>query len=163
MDKPMDPIRPTDNDARALARDLIASARFGALGVLDPETGLPHVTRIAVGTDADGQPLTLISSLSAHTRALHANPACSLLLGEPGSKGDPLTHPRVTLACKAVFTGHDDPAYGGLAERWLKDHPKARLYIGFGDFSFASLHVHHAALNGGFGKAYTLTSADLGL
>jgi len=31
-DRPKDPIRPTDDEARALARSLIAEARFGAPG-----------------------------------------------------------------------------------------------------------------------------------
>jgi hypothetical protein len=35
---PKDPVRPTDDEARALARSLIAGARSGALGVIDPET-----------------------------------------------------------------------------------------------------------------------------
>ncbi len=42
------PIRPTDDDAIALGRSLIRNARFGALGTLDPETGGPMVTRIAI-------------------------------------------------------------------------------------------------------------------
>lgn len=71
-----DPIRPTDDEARSLARNLISDARFAALGVIDPETGAPMVTRIALVPGPDGVPLTLISSLSAHTGALAADPAC---------------------------------------------------------------------------------------
>lgn len=56
-----DPIRPTDDEARTLARGLIASARFGALGVIDPETGFPAVTRIALGSGPDGGLWTLVS------------------------------------------------------------------------------------------------------
>jgi hypothetical protein len=37
-DRPTDPVRPTDDEARALARSLIADARSGALGVTIPET-----------------------------------------------------------------------------------------------------------------------------
>ena len=46
-----DPIRPTDDDARDQARALIAQARFAALGVIDPATGAPMVTRIAAVTN----------------------------------------------------------------------------------------------------------------
>jgi putative heme iron utilization protein len=75
MEEPKtDPIRPTDDEARALARELIDTARFGALGVTDPETGAPMVTRIAVVPGPDGLPLTLVSTLSSHTAALDANP-----------------------------------------------------------------------------------------
>jgi putative heme iron utilization protein len=155
-DRPKDPIRPTDDEARALARALITEARFGALGVTDPETGSPMVTRIAVVPGPDGVPLTLISSLSSHTVALDANPACSLLLGEPGPRGDPLTHPRLTL--QAVAEMQDKSA---LKAHYLGLYPKAQLYYDFGDFRLVRLSPVAAFLNGGFGKAYRLTPDDL--
>jgi len=153
-----DPIRPTDDAARALARGLIDAARFGALGVIDPASGAPMVSRVAVATDAGGAPVTLISDLSAHTRALAETPLCSLLVGEPGPKGDPLTHPRLTLQCRAESA--DKPA---LRARYLTRHPKARLYFDFGDFRILRLCVLAAHLNGGFGKAFRLGPRDLGL
>jgi putative heme iron utilization protein len=159
----VNPIRETDTEARKLGRALLDEARHGALGVLNPATGAPEVTRVAVATAPDGQPITLISALSSHTAALRADPVCSLLVGEPGPKGDPLTHPRLTLACRADFTEHGTQAYASLRAHYLTIHPKAQLYIDFTDFVFASLHVASAALNGGFGKAYRLTPADLGL
>ena len=158
-----DPIRPTDDEARRLARGLLDDAGFGALGVLDPETGAPVVTRITVGVDADGAPLTLVSSLSSHTAALRSDPACSLMVGEPGEKGDPLTHPRLTLQCRAAFVDRQAPDHGALRDLWLEQHPKAKLYIDFGDFGFVRLAVSGAFLNGGFGKAFRLSPADLGL
>ncbi len=50
-----------------------------------------------------------------------------------------------------------------MAAHWLRDHPKAKLYIGFADFSFALFDVQSAYLNGGFGRAFVLTPGDLGL
>ncbi|MBY6091353.1 HugZ family protein [Maritimibacter alkaliphilus] len=154
-----DPIRPTDDEARALARSLIAEASFGALGVL--LDGHPMVTRVALATAPDGQPLTLISTLSQHSQALSADPRCSLLLGEPGDKGDPLTHPRLTIQARADFVRQGDDAYPALAEHYLAQRPKSKLYIGFADFFFCRFAVEAAFLNGGFGKAYRLTPADL--
>lgn len=155
-DRPTDPVRPTDDEARALARDLVASARHGALGVIDPETGAPMVTRIAVVPGPDGVPMTLVSTLSSHTAALEANPACSLLLGEPGAKGDPLTHPRLTLQARAEAA---DKA--ALRAHYLSLYPKAQLYYDFGDFRLLRLVPERALLNGGFGKAYRMTAGDL--
>lgn len=151
-----DPIRPTDDEARALARGLIAEARHGALGVTDPDTGTPVVTRIAVVPGPDGLPLTLVSTLSSHTAALEAHPACSLLLGEPGPKGDPLTHPRLTLLAEAEAA---DKA--ALRSHYLGLYPKAQLYYDFTDFRMIRLRPRAALLNGGFGKAYRLTPEDL--
>ena len=146
---------------RALARQLIDDARFGALAVIDPESGAPSVTRVAVGTDPEGNPVTLISTLSSHTVALQANSRCSLLLGEPENKGDPLTHPRITLDCTARFLSRDSKAHAALRAHYLASHPKAKLYADFADFSFARFEVLSARLNGGFGKAFHLTSADI--
>ncbi|WP_116133811.1 HugZ family protein [Tropicimonas sp. IMCC34043] len=160
-DKPTDPIRPTDAEARTLARRLIAGARFAALGVIEPGSGAPMVTRVAIGTARDGVPLTLISTLAQHTGALTADPAASLLLGEPGPRGDPLSHPRLTLQCVAKFVGPADPTLSELRADWLRDHPKARLYVDFPDFGFVRFAILRGFLNGGFGKAYMLAPADL--
>ncbi|MEO0774052.1 MAG: pyridoxamine 5'-phosphate oxidase family protein [Pseudomonadota bacterium] len=159
----IDPIRPTDDDARALARGLLSDARFGAIAVTDPDTQSPSVTRIAIGATPAGAPVTLISDLSSHTAALRANPRCSLLLGEPGPKGDPLTHPRITLDCTAKFLLKGDDGYDAMRDHYLTTHPKSKLYIDFLDFNFVVFDVLDARLNGGFGKAFRLTPADLGL
>ncbi len=155
------PIRPTDDDARALARDLLAQARHAALGVLHPDTGAPFVSRVALGLTPEGQPMTLISTLSLHTGALAANPLASILVGEPGPKGDPLTHPRLTVQARARFLGQGETGWEDLRAHYLASHPKAKLYIDFTDFTFAIFEVQSAALNGGFGRAFALTADDL--
>jgi putative heme iron utilization protein len=151
-----DPIRPTDDEARALAHGLIDTARHAALGVIDPESSAPMVTRIALVPGPDGAPLTLISTLSSHTAALAANPVCSLLIGEPGERGDPLTHPRLTLQARAEAA---DKA--ALKDHYLGHYPKARLYYDFTDFGLTRFTPIAGLLNGGFGKAYRLTAEDL--
>ena len=156
-----DPIRPTDTDARALARRLLDTARFAALGVIDPDDGAPSVTRIALATTENGAPMTLVSDLSPHTRALRANPVCSLLVGEPGQRGDPLTHPRITIAARAAFVARDSATHPALRDRYLACQPKAKLYIDFGDFHIVTFSMQNGALNGGFGRAFRLTGEDL--
>lgn len=155
------PIRPTDDEARALARSLIDGARHGALAFRHPDTGLPAISRIAVARDPQAQPLTLISSLALHSRALRAAPRAALLLGEPGARGDPLTHPRLSLDVEAAFVGRDTPEHAALRGHYLRQQPKAKLYVDFGDFAFVRLVPTGAALNGGFGRAFLLTAADL--
>ncbi len=160
MAKKISPIRPTDAEAIRLAKTLIRSARFGALAVLDPATATPAVTRVATATDSDGTPVLLISTLSQHTKALQQDNRCSLLLGEPG-KGDPLAHPRISLACRAIPVPPDSAVHRRVSERYLRRNPKAQLYAGFTDFSHYRLELANGALNGGFGKAYHLTANDL--
>ncbi|NBB50217.1 HugZ family protein [Rhizobium sp. CRIBSB] len=157
-DKPQ-VIRDTDDDARRQARILLRGARFAAIGVIDPQTGFPFVSRVLLGMDKDGAPVILVSALSAHTTALNADARASLLTGEP-AKGDPLAHPRLTLQCVAERVARDSDTHGRLRARFLARHPKSQLYIDFPDFCFFRLVPERASLNGGFGRAYHLSSDD---
>lgn len=157
---PTDPVRDADAEARALACSLLASARHAALSYADTD-GSPAISRIAFGLDADGMPLTLISALAAHARALRDRPSCAVMVGEPGAKGDPLTHPRLMLKAEARFVAADDSDRPWLRALWLRSHPKAKLYIDFADFAFVRLTPVSALLNGGFGRAFRLLPNDL--
>ncbi len=161
MPDKINPIRETDDDARALARDLIGGARIAALAVIEPETGAPFVSRIAFGLGPEGEPMTLVSDLSLHAKALRADPRASLLIGEPGGKGDPLTHPRLTLRTTAHFLDPTPAERVRLRDAWLRHHPKAALYVDFADFRFVHFEVESGHLNGGFAKAYALEQNDL--
>lgn len=150
----MDPYRPLDDEARATARRLLAGAASAALGTL--RDGAPMVTRAGCLWMAETGMVLLLSDLSDHAQALAADPACSLLVGEPGAKGDPLTHPRLTLIGRA---GAADK--GALRAAYLAARPKATLYYDFTDFRLLRVAPAEAMLNAGFGKAFRLAPADL--
>lgn len=160
MDQKKDVLRETDAEAIRLGRTLLRSSRYGAIAVIDPATGAPIASRVAVSTDHDGTPVILVSALAAHTGGIVADPRCSLLLGEPG-KGDPLAHARITISCRAEKIAKDDQRHARIHWRFLSHNPKAKRYAGLGDFAFFRLEVQSASLNGGFGKAYALTAQDL--
>ncbi len=92
---------------------------------------------------------------------MQTNPVCSLLVGEPMGKGDPLTYPRLTLQCRAQFVARPGTDHDALRALYLAQQPKAKLYIDFGDFNLVRLIVTDAHLNGGFGQAYRLTPEDV--
>lgn len=156
-----DPIRPTDDNARKLAQDLLFAARFAALAVTDPDTHTPYVSRVALGQGPDGAPVSLMSGLALHRRALDSDPACALLVGEPGPKGDALSHPRLTIQASAHPIARDSQTHEKIAAQYLRDHPKAKLYLSLGDFGFVRFAPTRVFLNGGFGRAFHLTPADL--
>lgn len=160
---PKDPYNPADDAARALARDILNAATYAALACLQPDTGFPTVTRITFATDANGRPVSLVSGLSQHTRALIANPACALLIGAPGEKGDPLIHPRLTLHARARFVSRGGMEEGALRSRFQAVRPKTKLYMELPDFRFVLFDVDTGLLNAGFGKAYLLTEQDLAM
>jgi putative heme iron utilization protein len=158
--EPKSVIRPTDEASLKLARRLVREARFGALSVLEPETGHPFASRVLTGTDIDGVPVILISTLATHTKALLADPRCALLFGEPG-KGDPLAWPRITVLCDAQRIDRESESDSLTRSRFLRRHPKAKHYAGFPDFAFFRLVPKSASLNGGFGRAYIISGDDI--
>lgn len=161
MPIPADPRRPADAEARTLARRLMAEAHTAALAFLDPDSGLPSVSRIGFGLGPNGQPLAFLSAIALHTAALHRAPACALLIGDPPSKGDPLAGPRLSLQATAEFLGATDPGEEARRNAWLASHPKAALYIDLPDFRFVRFRPLGGLLNGGFGKAFHIRPADL--
>ncbi len=160
MPKHPDPVQPADTAALALAQGLLALGH-AALAWTDPDTGTPGISRIAFARDPEAGLMTLISGLAPHFRALRTNPACALMLGEVGDKGDPLTHPRLMIQANAVFVLPDDPARAAMRTRWLDRNPKATVYIDLPDFAFVRLTPVLALLNGGFGRAHRIDLADL--
>ena len=148
------PFHEVNDEAREMMARLLSESH-AALAVIDPDTGVPQVTRIGF-TWLEGQAFTLISTLSTHTAALAANPACGLLVGTPEDKGDPLTHPRLSLEACAIQDDKD-----AWRDRYLAARPKTKLYYDFTDFGLVRFEITGGLLNGGFGKAFKLTPADL--
>jgi len=155
-----EPILPVDDEARLLAKRLMRTARSGALATLGAEDGMPFSSLVAVGTDIDGSPVILTSQLSIHTRLLAQDPRCSLLLSAVG-RGDPLAHPRLTLLATAERLEPGSDKAQQVRGRYLRQHPKAALYVDFPDFAFWRLNLAWGSLNGGFGRAYRMAREDL--
>jgi putative heme iron utilization protein len=154
-------LRETDDEARKLARIILRSARSAAIAVIEPDSGgFPFVSRVLIGIDTDGTPVILVSALSVHTQALSKDQRCSLLTGEIG-KGDPLAHARLTVQCEAQKVERGSDADARIRERFIRRHPKAKLYADFPDFAFFRLTPLKANMNGGFGRAYILNGEDL--
>lgn len=156
----VNPIRPTNDGARLLAKTLIRTARHASLATLEGKDGFPSASLVSLAADCDGTPLVLMSRLSNHTRNLLADPRASLLIGDIG-KGDPLAHPRITLFTKARAVERGSAEGKRIRRRFLAKNPKATLYVDFGDFLFMAFDVQRASLNGGFGKAFELLPADV--
>ena len=141
-----------DPDFRPLAeaKRLLRQTRAATLATLNG-SGDPFASLVTVATDHDGSPIFLVSQLSSHTRHLDTDGRCSLLLAETGA-GDPLAHPRLTVTGTARKIT-EPAARTGLRTRFLARHPKAELYVDFGDFSFWRVEMAQAHLNGGFARA----------
>lgn len=153
-----DPVARPDAETYAIVEGLVAAMRHAVLGCLDPATGAPHLSRIAVQPDCDNVPLALLAGLAAHSRALQADPRAGLLIAAPpGAKGDPMTEARLSLQVRAEVAA-PDPARRAA---WLARNPKAQVYIDLPDFRFWRLVPVSGLLNAGFGRAVAFGPQDL--
>jgi heme iron utilization protein len=102
------------------------------------------------------RPVFVLSQLALHTRNLLAGPASSLLIDETDAAGDPAAGARVTLIGE-TFPVDDEEARAAF----LKAHPSAQSYAGFGDFAVYAMSVESAHLIQGFGRIITLDRESL--
>ncbi len=160
-DVALDQPRPgQDPDFKPLteAKRLLRCIRAGSLATLNG-SGDPFASLVTVATDPAGSPLILLSQLSAHTRHLDKDPRVSLLLAETGA-GDPLTHPRLTITGRAEKIV-DKETRAAIKMRFLARHPRAEIYVDFGDFSFWKIGMEQIHLNGGFARAARFPAARI--
>src|SRR6185503_15177691 len=118
----------TDDSARAV-RGLLRRLDRAALACSLPAGG-PYASLVLVAVDHDLSPLLLLSDLAEHSKAIATDPRVSLLFDGTAGLAQPLTGPRVTVLGRAAKT--DDER---LKRRFLRHHPDAGMYAGFGDFN----------------------------
>ena len=142
-------------DPAATARAILRRALNALLATTNAD-GSPHASMVALACRAEGAPIFLFSTLSAHTRNLARDPRAALLcLGPPAEGADPLDAARVTLLGRIV------PSDSEAADRarYLRRKPEAEVYAGFGDFSFFVLAIEQVHYVGGFARARPLPAA----
>ncbi|MGO8801311.1 MAG: HugZ family protein [Roseiarcus sp.] len=143
-------------DAGAQAKRLLRVARTAALATLDRASRAPLTTLVSVGSDYDGAPLLLLSTLAQHTKNLAADPRGSLLLTSQPGRGDPLNRPRLTIS--GPIAAHPGPR---ARARFIARNPKSKLYASFADFSVFRMEISAVHFNGGFARAAALIPADI--
>ncbi|WP_371298429.1 HugZ family protein [Azospirillum sp. TSH100] len=146
---------------RACDRAALATAQRpadeGATAVADG-AGWPYPSLVLVAFDHDGSPLLLLSTLADHTRNLLADGRVGLLFDGTAGLAQPLTGARLSVLGRAECS--DDPRH---RERYLRRHPDAAFYAGFGDFAIYRVAVERAHLVAGFGRITWLSAAELDL
>lgn len=146
----------------ALCRRLIRSADRATLATVATRrpggTGgpWPYASLVLVACDYDASPLLLVSDLADHTKNIRADARVSLLYDGTAGLDDPLAGPRVSLQGEAEII--DDDA---LMHRYVRRHPSAGQYAGFGDFHLVRIRAVRAHLVAGFGRIHWIEAGDL--
>jgi putative heme iron utilization protein len=116
----------------------------------------PYASLVLVAVDHDLSPLLLMSDLAEHSKAIATDSRVALLFDGTAGLAQPLTGPRLTLMGRAAKT--DDER---LKRRFLRHHPDAALYAGFGDFHFYRVSLERTHLVGGFGRIRWIAPGEL--
>ena len=139
-----------------LARTLVGSGGVGTMSTLTA-SGHPYASLAPFSVLADGSPLICVSDLAEHTQNLRRDPRASVLIGEPVPDGvDPLALARVTLV--GSFVPYSPPEHE--IDAHLDQHPLARHYIGFDDFSWWRFEALSLRYVGGFGFMGWITADE---
>ena len=154
MTGPSGPVPDPFRDVRELIRSRDRAALATALPAGDG--AWPYASLVLVAVDHDLSPILLLSDLAEHSKAMATDPRVSLLFDGTGGLAQPLTGPRVTLLGRAIKT--DDER---LKRRFLRHHPDAGMYVGFGDFNVYKVALERTHLVGGFGKIRWIAPAEL--
>ncbi len=137
------------------ARNLLAGGDFVALATQSARhEGFPFVSHAPFARDGAGRVLMLLSRLAEHSRNLGSDPRVSLMATRAGA--DSQAQPRVSL----IGELHGTSPSPAEQDRYLRYHPEADTYLGFGDFGFYRLEVLRVRLIGGFARAGWIEPAD---
>lgn len=131
-------------------RGLIRAADKAVLSTHLAETGEPYGSLVLAACDHVARPLLLLSDLAVHTANLKADARASLLVDGTAGRRDPLTGARASLqgTVEAVPEAETEP----LTARFVRRHPSAEIYAGFGDFALYRMIPERAHLVAGFGR-----------
>ncbi|MEQ9332134.1 DUF2470 domain-containing protein [Thalassobaculum sp.] len=140
----------------AVVRGLLRAADRATLATTlagDAGPGWPYASLVLMAVDHDASPLLLVSTLAEHTRNLQADPRAAILVDGTAGLDEPLTGARATLLGR--FARDDDPE---RRARYLRRHPSAAGYAGFGDFAIWRMTVERAHLVAGFGRIHWMAA-----
>lgn len=141
-------------------REAVALIRgASAASLATSAQGQPFASLVTPASAPDLSPLLWLSTLSAHTRQLLADPRCALMFTGAAEGPNPQTAPRVTVTGLAERVPEDEVA--PLKARWLARHPYAALYADFADFGLWRVAIGGALHVGGFARAERIKASEL--
>ena len=149
------------SDEQHLMMHLIRNRRWAALATRGPDG--PEASWVAYAPEADFSGFLLhLSTLSAHTRNLLADPRAGLAISEPERDGDdPQTLARTMLQGRVTVIAKDSLDYPTAMRRYQERLPDSIPRFAFGDFLLLRLAPAQVRFVGGFARAYTLDAAGL--
>lgn len=147
-------IEPEPTPAKTCRR-LLRSVDRASLATNMADGSGPYASLVLIAATPAGEPLVLLSDLADHTRNFLADPRVSLMVDGTAGLADPLTGVRATLQGR-IEKVEDDL----LRTRYVRRHPSARFYAGFGDFNLYRIVPDRAHLVAGFGRIHWIEATE---
>lgn len=157
------PSEPARDIAKEVGEHLRAgrSAVLSTLSVHDGIVGFPFGSTVPYALTPEGSPILLLSGLAEHTRNLLANPRASLLVQEPGPRGEPQTEWRITLVGTLERVSDPGARRDELMERYRLKVPGSAAFAGLPDFHPWVLRIQRIRFIAGFGRIHWVEPSDL--
>jgi heme iron utilization protein len=141
------------------ARTLVYLGRIGSLSTVSrKQPDFPFGSLMPYGSDSQGRPIFLISTMAMHTQNLQADPHASLLVTQPDASGDPLGASRVTLVGRVLAI--PEPEVAEARKLYLARYDNSKYWVDFEDFSFYRMDVVDVYYVGGFGVMGWVTASE---
>lgn len=128
--------------------NLLEKSQSAAFGTMYGD--VPFTSLVPYVLDGKGRPILYISELAIHTKNIHKNPICSLMVGKE-DKDDVFNSQRITFIGKIEKIPEKDMAEAKKA--YLKKYPTAEILMEMEleDFSLYRIKITKIYYVGGFG------------
>lgn len=143
------------------AAELVRCCKVAALGTL--HNGAPSVSMVPYAISEDPFAfIVLVSTLSAHTKEMLADPNVALLIMEPETDTKPPhTLARVSMHGKAERIAQDDPRLSAARAAYSARFPDMVGLFELGDFTLFAIAPAAVRVVAGFAQAASIMPASL--
>jgi hypothetical protein len=148
-------------ETAAAAAALLHRQRVAALGTL--HEGAPAVSMVPYSIHGDPFALViLVSSLSAHTHDMRAQPRVGVLVTETEREGAPAhALARVSVEALARAVPANDPMHAAAHASYVARFPDMAMLFELGDFALFALEPRAVRVVLGFAQAHSITPETL--
>ncbi len=111
--------------------------------------GYPYASVVSYSLDGRERPIFLLSSMALHTQNLARNPKAALLVADTGAGALAMSGARLNLFGETLQIADADAA--AMRKLYIEEHPEAKQWAAFGDFSVYRMEIVEVYVVAGFG------------
>ncbi len=125
---------------------LVEKSKTAALGSMHKD--MPFISLVPYAVDKKGNPIIFVSQLAVHTKNLHKNPNCSLMVSRE-NKEDVFNSQRLTFLGRMEKVPEKEVEE--VKKAYLEKYPDQEYLLELEDFAFYRMTITKIYYVGGFG------------